>query len=69
MTAKIKNLWYNPAESAFEGRVDVAKGAATYRYPCTVSGPMTMSRKIVKDRMVAQAKRMSDSPGGIYSVI
>ncbi len=61
MATEIKNIWYNPATNAFEGRIDIRRGGRSFRYPCAVEGPMDMSPAEVRARMETQAKRMSDS--------
>ena len=67
MNIKVKGIWYNPAKSVFEGRIDVVKGKRAYRYPCAVEGPMDMSGAEVRRRMCQQAMRMSDTPQDLYS--
>ncbi|SIT90342.1 hypothetical protein SAMN05421665_3072 [Yoonia rosea] len=67
MATEIKNIWYNPATSAFEGRIDITRKGKAFRYPCAVEGPIDMSPDEVQARMAAQAKRMSDTDPAIFS--
>ncbi|WP_187432057.1 hypothetical protein ROLI_047640 (plasmid) [Roseobacter fucihabitans] len=69
MATEIKNIWYNPANSAFEGRIDIRRNGKSFRYPCAVQGPMDMSPAEVRARMEVQAKRMSDSDHDIFSYL
>ncbi|SFS21218.1 hypothetical protein [Yoonia litorea] len=66
MKAQIKEVWYNAIAGAFEGRVDIARDAGTFRYPCVVEGPANMPRQMVRRQMVAQARQMSDSRGARF---
>lgn len=66
MSVEINSIWYNPASSAFEGRIDVRRGQKSFRYPCAVEGPMDMSHAEVRHRMEQQAKRMSDTPPAAF---
>ncbi len=67
MSVEIKGIWYNPATSAFEGRIDIRRGGTSFRYPCAVEGPMDMSPVEVRQRMTQQARRMSDTPPSVFS--
>lgn len=67
MSVEINSIWYNPAQSAFEGRIDIQRGGKSFRYPCAVEGPMDMSPVEVRRRMETQAKRMSDTPPSVFS--
>ena len=67
MKIRIKNLWYNPAESAFEGRVDIHRDGRSFRYPCVVAGPVSMSEGDVISLMQQQAAKMSDTGAQVYS--
>lgn len=69
MSVEIKDIWYNPANAAFEGRIDIVRGGTAFRYPCAVPGPMTMPRNEVRARMEAQAKSMSDTSPSLFSRI
>jgi len=69
MPVEIKDVWYNPANSAFEGRIDIKRGGKSFRYPCAVEGPIDMSPSEVRRRMEVQAKRMSDTPPSVFSYI
>lgn len=67
MSVEVNCIWYNPAESAFEGRIDIHRDGRSFRYPCLVRGPMNMSPTEVRHRMEHQAKRMSDTPPAVFS--
>ena len=67
MTIDIKNVWYNPANAAFEGRIDIQRNGKSFRYPCSVEGPMTLPMADVRRRMTLLARAMSDSPPSIWS--
>ena len=69
MSVEINNVWYNPAQSAFEGRIDIRRGGKSFRYPSAVEGPIDMSPAEVLRRMETQAKRMSDTPPAVFSRI
>ena len=62
---KLHNVYYNGQAGAFEARVDIRRGAQTYRYPCQLSGPKTMDMKQVCEQLTLQAISMSDS-GAVY---
>lgn len=68
MTVEIKNIWYNPSSSAFEGRIDVKRDGKSFRYPCAVEGPLNMSTSEVRQRMTSQALQMSDTPPIVFSI-
>ena len=61
METRVKNVWYNPATAAYEGRVDIVRSGRSFRYPCVVEGPVGMPTAAIHARMEAQARRMSDS--------
>ncbi|MEY1556355.1 orotidine 5'-phosphate decarboxylase [Yoonia sp. R2331] len=67
MSVQIRNLRYNPAAEAFEGRIDIQRGNTSFRYPCTVEGPVSMSPAEVRQKMKAQARSMSDTPPDVFS--
>jgi len=69
MSVEINNVWYNPANCAFEGRIDIRRGGQAFRYPCVVEGPMNMAPSEVHRRMKAQARRMSDTPPSMFSYL
>lgn len=69
MSVEIKNVWYNPANSAFEGRIDITRKGQSFRYPCAVEGPMDMSPSEVRARMEEKALHMSDSPPAVFSYL
>ena len=58
---------YNAQTGAFEARVDVISGGATYRYPCQVPGPMTMDMKRVRSGLEQHAMRLSARGAGLLS--
>ena len=67
MSVQIKNLRYNAAAAAFEGRIDIRRGNMSFRYPCSVEGPFTMSPTEVRQKMKSQAIAMSDTPPDAFS--
>lgn len=69
MSVEIKDVWYNPANSAFEGRIDIRRGDQSFRYPCSVEGPIDMSPTELRRQMECQAKRMSDTPPSVFSYL
>ena len=69
MSVEIKDIWYNPANSAFEGRIDIQRGDQSFRYPCAVEGPIDMPHAELRRQMESQAKRMSDTPPSVFSYL
>ena len=67
MTVSVKDIWYNPVNAAFEGRIDIERNGKSFRYPCAVEGPVTMAHSEVRLRMAQQAKRMSDTAPSVFS--
>lgn len=67
MSVEIKKIWYNPAKSAFEGRIDILRDGKSFRYPCAVQGSVDMSPAEVRHRMEKQALRMSDTHPAVFS--
>ncbi|SEW19167.1 hypothetical protein SAMN04488515_1508 [Cognatiyoonia koreensis] len=67
MTMSIRSIRYNPSTAAYEGRVDVIRGGQTFRYPCSVPGPLNMPMTDVRKSMQRSAARMSDSPPELFS--
>jgi hypothetical protein len=68
MNAVITQLWYNPTNYAFEGRIDITRGGQPFRYPCAVKGPENMLISDVHSRMYDQAMRMSDTPSAVFDM-
>jgi len=64
---QVHNVQYNPQIGAFEGRVDIQRGERTFRYPCHVTGPMTLGMDQVCASLTQQALRMSDSGTNLMS--
>lgn len=62
---KLHNVYYNGDKGTFEARVDIRRGEHTFRYPCQLAGPKTMSMDEVCERLTQQAVRMSDS-GAVF---
>jgi hypothetical protein len=58
---RIVRVAYDGARGAFAGRVDVARGGVTFRYPCEVTGPADADPAWVSDALAARALAMSDS--------
>ena len=65
MKVRYKDVHYNSQRGAFEARVDIHDGARTLRYPCSLTGPITMEAAQVRAGLFAQALKMSDSVGAI----
>ncbi|MDO6590335.1 orotidine 5'-phosphate decarboxylase [Loktanella sp. D2R18] len=61
MEVQVKKVWYNPAQAAFEGRVDIVRQGRQFRYPCLVKGPVDMPANDVLAQMKSQAASMTDS--------
>lgn len=66
---KIKRISYDPAAGAFEARVDIVRNGKTFRYPCTVPGPVTMDVGAVRASVLHQASQMSGQTPTLYSHI
>ena len=49
---------YNPAAGAFEARVDVQRSGKTLRFPCQISGPVTMDMDRVRAGLTRHAQSM-----------
>lgn len=60
---------YNAQIGAFEARVDVRRNGSTYRYPCMVSGPLTMEPEHVRAGLARHALRQSDTGANLRSVL
>jgi hypothetical protein len=58
---RIVRVAYDGARGAFAGRVDVARGGVTFRYPCEVMAPQDADPAWVTDALAARAIAMSDS--------
>jgi hypothetical protein len=69
MNISLGDVRYNATAGAFEARVDIARGNAMFRYPCSVSGPMTMNMDQVRDSLTRRAMRMSDTSPDLMSHI
>ena len=67
MEVAVRKVWYNSAQSAFEGRIDISRNGHTFRYPCAVQGPLTLPDQVVRARMKEQAQRMTDSHPAVFS--
>ena len=68
MSCHISKIWYNAANAAYEGRVDIKRNGRLFRYPCSVEGPMDMAPTAVRAKMIKQAFSMSDTPPESFSV-
>lgn len=69
MNISLGDVRYNATAGAFEARVDIARGTTTFRYPCSVAGPMTMDMDQVRESLKRRAVRMSDSGPALMSRI
>jgi len=67
MNINLGDVRYNAQAGAFEARVDIARGGTTFRYPCSVAGPMTMDMDQVRAGLRRNAMRMSDSSPDLLS--
>ncbi|MEL6570226.1 MAG: orotidine 5'-phosphate decarboxylase [Pseudomonadota bacterium] len=61
MKVRFKDVHYNARAGAFEARVDIVRGAQTFRYPCRLAGPITMDAGAVRAGLYSKALKMSDS--------
>jgi hypothetical protein len=69
MNISLGDVRYNATAGAFEARVDIARGTSTFRYPCSVAGPVTMDMDQVRDSLKRRAVRMSDTSADLMSHI
>ncbi|MCK0121082.1 orotidine 5'-phosphate decarboxylase [Loktanella sp. F6476L] len=69
MNISLGDVRYNATAGAFEARVDIARGTSTFRYPCSVAGPVTMDMDQVRDGLKRRAMRMSDTSPDLMSHI
>lgn len=69
MNISLGDVRYNATSGAFEARVDVARGTSTFRYPCSVAGPVTMDMDQVRASLKRRAMRMSDTSPDLMSHI
>ncbi|MEO9864617.1 MAG: orotidine 5'-phosphate decarboxylase [Yoonia sp.] len=69
MNISLGDVRYNATAGAFEARVDIARGTSTFRYPCSVAGPVTMDMDQVRDGLKRRAMRMSDTNPDLMSHI
>ncbi len=67
MNINLGDVRYNARAGAFEARVDITRGNTTYRYPCQISGPITMDPGQVCAGLRRKALRMSDSSPDLVS--
>lgn len=63
----VHDIRYNPGQQAFEARVDVQRGANTFRYPCQITADMTAPLGDIQHRLRQQALHMSDSQPDLMS--
>lgn len=61
MKVRFKDVHYNARIGAFEGRVDIVRGTQTFRYPCSLIGPISMDAEQVRAGLYSRALKMSDS--------
>lgn len=61
MKVRFKDVHYNARAGAFEARVDIVRGGRTFRYPCSLAGPITMDVGAVRAGLYSRALKMSDS--------
>ena len=64
---QIGKIVYNASAEAFEARVDVERDGRTFKYPCAVSGPVTMNESDVRVILNRQACQMSAIHPNLYS--
>ena len=58
---RVIRVSYDALRGAFAGRVDVARGGLTFRYPCEVAAPADADPLWVSGALAARALAMSDS--------
>lgn len=64
----LTNITFNARSGMYEARVDVERDGTTYRYPCAVPGTLVTDKDRVRENLMEQAARMSDS-GDLRSVV
>lgn len=57
----LTKITFNAASGMYEGRVDVERDGTTFRYPCAVPGTLVSDKDRVRQHLIEQAARMSDS--------
>lgn len=62
------NIRYNPSQSAYEARVDIAVDGQTYRYPCSVPDTLMMEEATVRRNLTRQAVQMARRETKLFSV-
>ena len=58
---RVHQLRYDETNGAFEGRVDIPREGAPFRYPCHIHGPQDRSMDAVESGLLARATAMSDT--------
>lgn len=58
-------IHYNPVSNTFEAVVTLNTADGNYRYPCTVSGPITMPLQAAAFKLVQQAKQRHMTRGDL----
>ena len=60
---------YNPSAGAFEACVDFRTSGRTMRFPCQISGPVTMDMDHVRAGLTRHAMKMFDTGTPLMSHI
>ena len=60
---------YNDRDERFEARVDIHRRGKTFRYPCTLRGPVDMDGDQVRLGLARQAMRMSDTSSQVMATL
>ena len=66
---EVGDIRYNARAGAFEAGVDIVKDGTTYRYPCSVGGPMTMEPAQVTAALARHGARQSGVGADLMSSI
>lgn len=66
-TVRIENVIYNAASQSFEALVTVNSSGRTFKYPCAIDAPITMSFEQAANGLKTQALRRHKSGTGMYS--
>jgi hypothetical protein len=62
MATRVQGVRYNPAQGAFEARVDIDRDGRTFRYPVRIEAPESAPRDWLEAALTRQALRMTDTP-------
>lgn len=65
----VNSIRYNATNSAFEACVDIHSEGRTFRYPCSVNGPLDMSQSRIQSALIAEARHQSSGRTALRTVI